>query len=618
MHSSDPLIVNLASLHSALMEVIARQRISTLFQPIVDMRQPGIYGYEALTRGPSDSPLHAPLALLRAADRFGLAAEIEQLCFEQALRNFVERKLVGKLFVNLRPVRLLEPYFQPANLGRVLKSYGLSPQDLILELTESEPIEDYAELAQASEALRQIGLSVAMDDLGEGFSSLRLWSEMKPAYVKLDKHFIAGLNQDPVKLQFVRSMQQIADNANALIIAEGVETASELAIVRDLGVAFVQGYLVGRPAALPTTGLAPEVLQNIGRGAISVFPSVAQSQASQPCARMLLIEAPVVSPTTPSEQVLELMLKHQGLHALAVVKDDVPVGILTRPLLLDRFTRIYTRELYGKKPCSVFMDKDPLVVDIGTRIADLSELVVMKGKQAFTDGFVITENGHYRGMGSGYDLMRIITEMQVVAARYANPLTLLPGNVPIHEHTDRLLTAGVEFVAAHCDLDHFKPFNDIYGYRKGDAMIQLVARLLAEECDPGLDFLGHIGGDDFFILFQSRDWQARCRRILDRFDAERVALFQSEHQLEGGYYSEDRRGNLVFHPLVSLSIGAVPVRRDGLCQRHEVERAAAEAKKLAKQQAGSSLFIERRECGKGVDPAPDCARAAAQNATETA
>lgn len=554
-----------------------------------------IYGYEALSRGPSDSPLHSPDALLRAADNASLSSDIERLCFKVAVRTFVERQLSGKLFANLRPARLLESFFQPDNLLAFLGTVGLSPQRLVLELTESDPVADFSQLVAAASALHKEGIAIAMDDLGAGFSSLRLWSELKPNFVKIDRHFISGLNEDPVKLQFVRSLQAIAENAGTLIIAEGVETASELSVTMDTGIAFAQGYLIGRPTATPSHLPSSEAMQCFTTDSISVFPISGATRTNQPSARKLLIDAPCVVPEAASEQVLELLLKHEGLHAVAVVKDGVPVGMLTRPLLLDRFTRIYTRELYGKKPCSVFMDREPLVVDIGTTVSDLSELVVRKGKQTFTDGFVITENGSYRGMGSGYDLMRAITEMQVVAARYANPLTLLPGNVPIHEHTDRLLAANVDFVAAYFDLDHFKPFNDVYGYRKGDAVIQLLGRILSQECDPALDFLGHVGGDDFVIMFQSSDWQARCQRILARFDTERMTLFQFEHVANGGYFSEDRRGKMVFHPLVSLSIGAVPVDQDAACQqRHEIERVAAEAKKMAKKADGSSLFVERR------------------------
>ncbi len=589
--------MNLVDMRAAVAEVLGQKRISTLFQPIAGVREAAVFGYEALSRGPSDSPLHSPLALLRAADYFRLSAEVERLCFETAVRSFTEQGLQGKLFVNLRPARLFEAFFQPEALLRRLQAAGLDPRRVVVEITESDPVLDYGALSGAVTALRRIGIESAMDDLGEGFSSLRLWSELKPCYVKIDRHFVSGLNQDPVKMQFVRSLQEIADNAHTRIVAEGVETASELAVIKDLGIAFAQGYLIGRPVQTPSGLPSPEAMRCLSSAAISVFPSVVNGRIGQPDARRLLIEAPCVSSTTPSEQVLDLLQQHGDLHALAVVDEGTPVGLITRPALLDSFARVYTRELYGRKACAVFMDRDPLVVDIGTRISDLSELVVRKGKQTFTDGFIITEGGRYRGLGSGYDLMREITEMQVVAARYANPLTLLPGNVPIHEHTDRLLAAGVGFVAAHCDLDAFKPYNDVYGYRKGDELIQLLGRILSEECERDLDFLGHIGGDDFFVLFQSQDWEARCARILRRFDAERLALFLPEHVAPGGYMSEDRRGRMVFHPLVSLSIGAVPVPGVGCYnQRQQVERAAADAKKMAKKADGSSLFIERR-CG---------------------
>jgi diguanylate cyclase (GGDEF)-like protein len=108
--------------------------------------------------------------------------------------------------------------------------------------------------------------------------------------------------------------------------------------------------------------------------------------------------------------------------------------------------------------------------------------------------------------------MREITQMQIHAARYANPLTQLPGNVPINEHIDRLLESGTRFWVCYFDLDHFKPFNDVYGYRRGDDVIQLTGNILTSNCDPDRDFVGHIGGDDFMVLFQSETGSSAARR----------------------------------------------------------------------------------------------------------
>ena len=155
--------------------------------------------------------------------------------------------------------------------------------------------------------------------------------------------------------------------------------------------------------------------------------------------------------------------------------------------------------------------------------------------------------------------MREITQMQINAARYANPLTLLPGNVPIDEHIDRLLENGTRFSACYIDLDHFKPYNDVYGYRKGDDMLRLTGKILSGHCDPQKDFVGHIGGDDFIILFQSEDWEQRCRAIIDAFVAAVPDFYCTEDRKRGGYISEDRRGKQVFHTLATISLGLVKV-----------------------------------------------------------
>lgn len=314
------------------------------------------------------------------------------------------------------------------------------------------------------------------------------------------------------------------------------------------------------------------------------------------CAGNLMITAPPVVPDTPSEEVLDHFLHDRNLHALPVVDRHCrPIGIINRLTIIDRFSRIFVRELYGRYSCTQVMDPNPLVVDHMTPLVELSELVVDKGRKAFSDGFIITENGLYLGLGSGYDLMREITEMQIIAARYANPLTGLPGNVPIAEQVEARIAAGERFSVAYCDLDHFKPFNDVYGFRSGDAIIRLLGRILMEVCDSKVDFIGHIGGDDFIVLFGSDDWERRCHEIIRRFDEERMSHFRIDHIEARGYDSEDRCGNLVFHPLTALSIGAIVVEHGDLPGYPEISEAAAEAKKMAKRTPGSSLFVERRQ-----------------------
>jgi diguanylate cyclase (GGDEF)-like protein len=199
-----------------------------------------------------------------------------------------------------------------------------------------------------------------------------------------------------------------------------------------------------------------------------------------------------------------------------------------------------------------------------------------------TDGFIITEGGRYLGLGTGEQLVRTVTEVRIEAARHANPLTFLPGNIPITEHIGRLLDIGASFVACYCDLNDFKPYNDHYGYWRGDEMIRLVARTLAAECDPRRDFIGHVGGDDFVVLYQSEDWLSRCERIISNFNERAQDLFDDAARERGGIDAEDRHGVQRFFGFTTLSIGAVPVRPGRFSRPESVASAAAAAKHKAK------------------------------------
>ena len=206
------------------------------------------------------------------------------------------------------------------------------------------------------------------------------------------------------------------------------------------------------------------------------------------------------------------------------------------------------------------------------------------------DGFIVTENGRYVGLGTGEQLVRSVTEMRVEAARHANPLTFLPGNVPISQHIERLLAKQSEFVACYADLNNFKPFNDQYGYWRGDEMIRLLAKVLLSNCDPQRDFVGHVGGDDFVVLFQSANWHARCERTIAELGANALDLFDARARDAGGIQAEDRHGIARFFPCTTLSIGAVMVRVGLYDRAEDVASAAAVAKHHAKT-AGSGLFV---------------------------
>jgi EAL domain-containing protein (putative c-di-GMP-specific phosphodiesterase class I)/GGDEF domain-containing protein len=584
-----------ALLRMQLNDIIERRQLSALLQPIARMQDGEIVAYEGLIRGPSDSPLHSPLNLFKAARACGRTVEVEHLCRRVVLERFAELKLPGKLFLNVSPeCLLLQPDGTRGETLQYIHQIGIHPDRVIIELTENQPTYDYELMREAVLHYRNMGFQIAIDDLGEGFSSLRLWSELRPEYVKIDMHFIQGINHDPVKLQFVRSIQEIADKSDTLVIAEGIETQAELLVLRDIGVAYGQGYHLGRPHSTPARALPAEVAKALSRNGVAVYPQRSGEKQAATIAK-LLHEVAAVPPSMCNNEVYEIFMAEPKLMIIPVVDDGVPLGLISRFDMIDHFARPYQRELYGKKSCRQFMDAKPLIADKDTSLQDLSYRMVESAAHHLFNGFIITEHGRYLGMGTGHDLMREITQMQIHAARYANPLTQLPGNVPINEHIDRLLESGTRFWVCYCDLDHFKPFNDVYGYRRGDDVIQMTGRILSAHCDPDRDFIGHIGGDDFMLLFQSEDWEARCRAILADFEASVLDYYSLEDRDRGGYISEDRQGKKVFYSLMSLSLGTIRVEPHQYYSHHQIATQASDAKKQAKKIHGSSLFVDRRQ-----------------------
>ena len=577
-----------------LSRILRNRELTALFQPIIHLQNGVILGYEGLIRGPAGTPLHAPLALLDAARRSGLSDEIEALCREVVVGTFVQLDLPGRLFLNVSPRSLVGAEIQPETALDTIRSCGLSPDRVVIEVTEGDPVVDYDRLRAVARHYGRMGFQVAIDDLGTGFSSLRLWSELRPAFVKVDMHFVQDIGRDKGKFQIMRSIQDIAHALDATVIAEGIETPSELLLIRDLGVCCGQGYHIGRPAANPDAVIPATVASPLTTTGVTVFPQQGPSvQGTATALRLLRIVVPA-SPAMTNSDIFELFAADPALEVIPVVDDERPVGLITRRNLVNRFATQYIRELHGRKSCTMFMDPKPFSVDQNTTLQDLSKSVVEAERHHLFNGFIITDRGRYLGMGTGHDLVREITALQISAARYANPLTGLPGNVPINEHIDRLIRSGTRFAACYIDLDHFKPFNDRYGYRKGDDVIQLTGQVLEAHVDPARDFVGHIGGDDFLVLFQSEDWMARCQAILAAFAAGIVGHFDATDVEQGGYLCEDRQGNRVMHPIVTLSLGIVKAEPGQFSSHLQIAAAASDAKKQAKRMPGNSLFVDRR------------------------
>jgi EAL domain-containing protein (putative c-di-GMP-specific phosphodiesterase class I)/GGDEF domain-containing protein len=574
--------------------VLTAESLHGVFQPIVDVANCVVFGHEGLIRGPVNSSVHLPAALFREANAAGLGDKLEFTAADVILASYRRSRGTNLLFVNFsaRSITHIGSDLGREHFCNTLLRCDMPARSLVIEITEHERVTDHSGLAQAIRFLRGLGVAIALDDFGDGSSSLRLWAELQPEFVKIDRYFCNGIHSDGKKVQTVKAMLRLAENFGSRVIAEGIEEGSDLRIIRDLGIGFVQGYATGRPAVIPAGDIPAAALSVLAARDIAVFPELRRAFHYSPKADQLLIEAPPVTAASTNHDLLELFQRYPQLHAVAVLEEGRPVGLVNRRRFTDKYMLPYYPEIYGRKSCSEFMDCDPVVIETSQPLEDLVQVLTSEDQRYLSDGYILVDAGRYVGLGTAEQLVRSVTELRIEAARHANPLTFLPGNIPISEHVRRLIAGDNGFAASYCDLNNFKPFNDQFGYWHGDKMIRLLAGVIVGECDPQRDFAGHIGGDDFVVLFQSADWENRCTRIISRFNAAALTLFDGQTRDRGYIESEDRQGNPTRFPLTTLSIGALQVTPGVFHAPEDVASAAAIAKHQAKKLA-SGFYIQR-------------------------
>lgn len=222
------------------------------FQPIVDGQSADVYGYEALIR--SDAGI-GPDRLFQTARRRGELFKLDTVSFETAIETYFGGDCPSEeqatLFLNLLPSTLGNPLFA-SFLTRLEGNYAQSFGKIVVELNESAEeahLWNTPGFELGTKLLRSSGMRIALDDTGEGASSLRKFVELKPDIVKLDRYFAYGLSESDLKQRIVSLMAELCKD-ESLLILEGVETEADWQIARSLGVSLGQGYWLGRPSLL--------------------------------------------------------------------------------------------------------------------------------------------------------------------------------------------------------------------------------------------------------------------------------------------------------------------------------------------------------------------------------
>jgi EAL domain-containing protein (putative c-di-GMP-specific phosphodiesterase class I)/GGDEF domain-containing protein len=581
----------------------ALAKLDYAFQPIVSIHSGVCLGYEALLRGWSDAGFESIKHVFDAAFEEKTLFLVESALREKAVARFVgipfSERL--KLFFNIDNRVLLMPDYSPVSTARILERYGLYPDTVVLELSEKHDLNSNLEITNASlVSYKRQTYKIALDDFGTGYSGLQLLFNTSPDFIKIDRFFIADMQADAKKRLFVSKVLSLAHTLGIKVIAEGVETDNEYYCCKDIGCDYIQGFLVQKP-----TTRIEELVEKHGH--ISQLSSSERRDRSLDHVllhqEMAYLQPIRLHPSgtghlTDMATVFDSFRKYKTYSFFPVINgNDAPVGLIRECELKEYVYSKYGKDLLLNRAAGPtlldFVVKCP-VADVNARIENIIELFAF---DEVAEGVILTEDGRYAGFLTAKSLLRVINEKNIAVARDQNPLTRLPGNALIAEFLERSLDASsFSFVVSYFDLDHFKAFNDVYGFRQGDRAILLFADVLKQAAGTRECFIGHIGGDDFFAgselgspelngedLRRAVEW---IRRIIDKFCRDVVSLYDAEDRSRGFVVSVDRDGQEKRFPLLSASAAVLHI--PPYAPSCSTEQAGAIIARLKKEAKGSA------------------------------
>jgi len=233
-----------------LRRIIINNDIRTVFQPILNLQTGEVIGYEALTRVASVEFFNDAETLFSFAVQTEMILELERICRKNAIKMVKYALRNKKLFLNVSAKGVLDPEFIDGRFLTEIKDIGKSVDEVILEITERLAIKNLKLFKDTVKRLETSGFSVAIDDVGAGYSTLHTIAELSPAYLKYDMALIRDINKHAIKRDLLESLIPFSKKINSIIIAEGIETKEEFEVLREMGVEYGQGFFFARPGPL--------------------------------------------------------------------------------------------------------------------------------------------------------------------------------------------------------------------------------------------------------------------------------------------------------------------------------------------------------------------------------
>ena len=555
------------------------------FQPILNINTGEIFAVEALLRNHLDAGFRSIFDVFDTTYKENVLYAFDLALREKTFKKFTQINNYDtmKLFYNLDN-RLFEmPDFSSGNTNMLLQKYNIRRENICFEISERHEIENMTSMEKILQHYKDEAFYIAIDDFGVGYSGYKLLFDSAPDIIKLDRYFLQNIDKDIKRKLMVKSITHLAIQLGIDVLAEGVETKEEYLSCKEIGCTLVQGYFVQHPTK------NTQEIQAKYEHICDLLRSCRRKDNISKTKKYVQQISPIQKSSSMHE-VVEYFKRNSNVPYVPIInKDAKPIGILAEAQIKEYLYSPYGISLLlndeKEKSKLKHLITDCPSIDINSNISMIIELF---SNNSDGHGILITKNSKYYGFLTSKDIIQLINEENLIVARDQNPLTKMPGNRLVESYITQSVQNTKPTLLCYYDLDNFKAFNDVYGFRNGDRIIQLFADIISKKL-PNSFFKGHIGGDDFFVATTIDEAQENyCKQlteIITTFE-DHAREFYSQEDKENGYIvAKDRAGNQKKFPFltVSASVLFTHVKKPSHCTE-SINTVLSLQKKIAKSE----------------------------------
>jgi diguanylate cyclase (GGDEF)-like protein len=530
------------------------------FQPIISANSGEIYGVEALLRNSLEAGFKNIGDVFDSAYQDGSLYTLDLMLREKAIQKFKKLKFHKsiKIFYNLDN-RLLEmPNFSMGKTELLLKENKIEKSSLCFEISEKYKLNKIEDINDMLSVYKSEGYIIALDDFGSGFSNLQKLYHFDINLLKIDRFFIKNVGKSSKKRIFLNNIINLVHTLGGLVVAEGIETEEEMQVCRMLGCDLLQGYYIQHPSQNldDIKVLYHHVKENIVKheNFLGEDRNIIESH-------ILKIEGTYIE--NHMDKILEVLKKNSHAEVFPIIDQDKRVlGMIREKKIKKYLLAPFGNEFLKKKTVRDLMDI-AIIADINVSINRLIEILSLNDEVEF---IIITCDGKYKGYFDKNAVIKIISEKKIGEAKNQNPLTKLPGNTQISDFIEKtLLDKANGYIYTYFDFNNFKSYNDKYGFKKGDKIITLFSEILKDEEKDENSFIGHVGGDDFFLGIRQKpnknfnDALDKITSIAEMFKTQARDHYDQKDLKKGFILSQDRSGQLRKVPLITVSAAILEI-----------------------------------------------------------